>query len=243
MSGFAVRIAIDTPVVLNNLLHFDGLLGRLLALRGDDPAHIPLRRVDRVYCGSVALLETGPFGPVEYQRSRIKRLRGEDNCVAGANSLQAAMDAMSSFRPRLSVHRLYESVSAIWFCGQGDHARVADLLHDLRSIGSMASCGYGRVIRWEMMSLQDSDEHGLLLQNGLPARAVPVTLWRRMDLPEHPRAVIAQQACTPPYWRGDQEICIAPLLVDLTGTRPEIAGLIGLGGERDMPRAWTSACA
>jgi hypothetical protein len=236
MSGFALRIAIDTPVVLNNLLHLDGLLERLLASRGDDPANVSLRRIDQVYCASAALLETGPFGAVENRWTRVKRMRGENDYGIKSDRRLTQIDAMSPFRPKLTDHKLFESVSAIWFCGQGNHARIAEVLRDLTSLGSMASSGYGRVLEWEIMGLGKSDDHGLLLQNGLPARAVPMTLWRRLDWPQHPRAIITQQSYRPPYWAASQEICIAPLLNDLVGTRAEISGLIGLRGTGDRPR-------
>lgn len=234
MSGFAIRIAIDTPVVLNNLLHLDGLLERLLASRGDDPANVPLRRIDQIYCASAALLETGPFGAVEKRSTRVKRLRGENDYGSKSDRRLTQIDAMSPFRPKLTSHKLFESVSAIWFFGQGNHARIGELLHDLTSLGSMASCGYGRVLEWQIMDLGNSDDHGLLLQNGLPARAVPVTLWRRLGLPQHPRAIITQQRHRPPYWAVSKEICIAPLLDDLVGTLAELSELIGLQGTGDQ---------
>ncbi len=229
MSGFAIRIAIDTPAVLNNLLHLDGLLERLLASRGDDPANVPLRRIDQVYCGSAGLLETGPFGAVENRWTRVKRLRGEQDYGIKSDRRLSPIDAMSPFRPRLTDHELFESVSAIWFCGQGNHARIAEILCDLTSLGSMASCGYGRVLEWQITDLVKSDENGLFLKNGLPARAVPMTVWRRLGFPQHPRAIITQQSYRAPYWRAVHEICIAPLLNDLVGTRAEISGLIGAG--------------
>lgn len=236
ISGFAIRIAIDTPVVLNNLLHLDGLLERLLASRGEDPANVPLRRIDKIYCVSAALLETGPFGAVENRSTRIKRLRGVNDSGSKSDRPPARIDAMSPFRPKLTNYKLFESVSAIWFFGQGSHARLRNLLRDLRSLGSMAACGYGRVLEWEMIDLGKSDDHGLLLKNGLPARAVPVTLWRRLGLPRHPRAIVAQQSYRPPYWGGSQEICISPLLDDLVATRADMNELIGLPGTGDRHR-------
>lgn len=228
MSGFALRIAIDTPVVLNNLLHLDGLLERLLANRGDDPANVPLRRLDQIFCASAGLLETGPFGAVEKRATRVKRLRGENNYGSKSDRGLSQIDAMSPFRPKLTHHKLFESVSAIWFFGQGNYAHIGELLRDLMSLGSMASCGYGRVREWQIMDLGKSDDHGLLLKNGLPARAIPVALWRRLGLAQHPRAIITQQSHRPPYWAPSQEICVAPLLDDLVGTRAELSELIGL---------------
>lgn len=230
MSAFALRITIDTPIALNNLLHLDGLLGRLLANRGRNPTNVPLEQIEGVYCCSAALLETGAFGPVETGLTRIKRLRDESERVAKPGRRHRTMDEMSPFRPQLHDQNLFEAVKAIWFYGDGNCNVVADLIGDARAIGSMGPSGYGRVVEWELFGLERSLDQGFFLTNGLPARVVPLSLWDKCELPRHPRAVIAQQHYRPPYWAGDEAICIAPLLIDLSGTRAEISGLIGLTG-------------
>lgn len=45
--AFAIRMSVDTPLSLRTLLHLDGLLGSLAALRGQDPTNIPLSRCHR----------------------------------------------------------------------------------------------------------------------------------------------------------------------------------------------------
>lgn len=228
MSAFALRMAIDTPIALNNLLHLDGLLGRLLADRGQDPANLPLEQIEGVYRCSAALLETGAFGPVETRMARIKRIREESDGLSKPGRRRRTTDAMSPFRPRLEKHCVFEAVKAVWFCGDGDRDAVATLVGEARAIGSMGSAGYGRVVECELFPLEGSPDIGLLLNNGLPARAVPLDLWHERELPKHPRAVIAQQRYRPPYWSSEETICIAPLLSDLFGTRAEISGLTGL---------------
>jgi hypothetical protein len=227
MTIFAIRMAIDTPIAINNLLHFDGLLGHLLARRGKDPLRLPLHELEGVFCGSAALLETGPFGAVEHSVTRIKTIRDQERVFSEVLTGQKVIGEMSPYRPQLHEYTVFDSVKAVWFAGSGDSRDVFDLVKDLSSIGAMAPVGYGRITERKLFTLSEVSSAGLLLASGLPARAVPIHVWRRLELPRHPRAIISEQRFRPPYWQGEVTACIAPTYYDLCGTFAEIRGMLG----------------
>ncbi len=74
-ASFALRMAIDTPIALQRLLHLDGLLCSLAAAVGGQWDDIPLERYEGIWQGSAAMLEVGPFGPTYFQQMRLKHVR------------------------------------------------------------------------------------------------------------------------------------------------------------------------
>jgi hypothetical protein len=231
MNGFAIRITVDTPVVLNNLLHLDGLLGRLLVSRGKNPLQVPLREVDGVFCGSAAILETGPFGGVERRIIRVKSIREQEalgRLFRGMSARQRTIGEMSPYRTQLREYPAFDCIKAVWFAGDGDGQAAFDLLEDMPSIGAMMPTGYGRVTGRKLFNLRQVSNPGILLEDGRPARAVPLPIWERLGLPKHPRAIISEQRFHPPYWKGQCAPCIAPVCFDLCGTVSEIKDMLGL---------------
>ena len=231
MSGFAIRITVDTPVVLNNLLHLDGLLGRLLVRQGKDPLQVPLREVDGVFCGSAAILETGPFGAVERRIVRVKGVREQEVpswLFRGMSAGQRTIGEMSPYRTQLRDYPAFDCIKAVWFAGDGDGQAALDLLEDMPSIGAMMPAGYGRVTGRKLFNLRQVSDPGIRLEDGRPARAIPLPVWERSGLPKHPRAIISEQRFRPPYWEGEIASCIAPVLFDLCGTVSEVKGMVGL---------------
>jgi hypothetical protein len=230
VSGFAIRINIDTPVALNNLLHLDGLLGKLLVRRGKDPYEVPLRDVDGIFCGSAAILETGPFGAVEEAVTRIKALREtdvSDRLVNRMPASQRTIGRMSRHRTQVRAYPVFDCVKAVWFAGDGDGQAVLELLGDMPSIGAMMMAGYGRVAGRKLFEISHASAPGIRLEDGRPARAVPLSVWEKLGFPKHFRAIISEQRFRPPYWEGEMALCIAPVCSDLCGTLAEIKGLIG----------------
>ena len=231
MNGFAIRITVDTPVVLNNLLHLDGVLGSLLVRRRKDPLQVPLREVDGVFCGSAAILETGPFGAVERRIIRVKSVREQEipsRLFRGISARQRMIGEMSRYRTQLRDYPAFDCIKAVWFAGDGDGQAALDLLEDMPSIGAMMPAGYGHVTGRKVFNLRQVSDPGILLEDGRPARAVPLSMWERLGLPKHPRAIISEQRFRPPYWEGETAPCIAPVYFDLCGTLSEIRHMVGL---------------
>jgi hypothetical protein len=225
-----LRFGIDTPLSLTHLLHFDALLGRLSCDRGGSPADLPLACTQGVWHASAALIETGPFGSSTTSISRVKSLHAEHVPPGLLNAQSAAKQTigeMSPYRPSLTPYPVIRAATAVWFSLTGDRSAVLDMASHVRSLGAMSTVGYGRVTSLDVIDLPTTPTTALVLADGLPARAIPLTVWDSLCLPRHPLAVVSVQRWTPPYWTGDTVACISPTQQHLTGTHTDILSLLG----------------
>lgn len=231
INAFAMRIAIDTPIAIRQLLHLDALLGSVRAMRGEDPYNLPLRQSDGVWHASAAILETGVFGAFGSSQMRLKDIDADAVPKGLFTHLPASkrkIGQMSPYRGTLSDYPLFEGVFAVWFVGHGNQEATQDLVAAVRGLGAMSQTGYGHITEVETTQLPDQPLAGIALPSGLPARTVPVDAWKRMGLANHDDAVVSQQRTGAPYWTGAEVACVMPMQIDLTGTRRSIASLIGL---------------
>ena len=229
-ASFALRMAIDTPIALQRLLHLDGLLCSLAAAVGGQWDDIPLERYEGIWQGSAAMLEVGPFGPTYFQQMRLKHVRKDTVPVAVAKTLSKGdriIGAMSLERNQLTPYSCLGGVRAVWFTGRGEPRAVSDLASRAPSIGGMGRTGYGRITEVAIMPLDEAALTGLVLGNGRPARTMPVGLWERIGDAEHLHNVVSDERPFPPYWTGREEACVSPMQVDLMGTRAELAAMVG----------------
>jgi hypothetical protein len=183
MRSFVMRLAIDTPIALDALLHLDGLLCARTARAGGQWDDIPLQQTDGVWHGSAAFLECGPFGPAQTEVVRVKHIRVDTVPQAVANSLplrQRKLRDMSPERNRLTPHAVLGGIRALWFAGRGHIDRVADLASTARNLGSMAQTRYGHVTGLETVDVPDAATTGLLHVPWFPARTLPLDIWQRV---------------------------------------------------------------
>lgn len=238
MAPFALRFGIDTPISLRGLLHLDALLGSFAAARGRAFNDIPLRKTivaggAPFWNASAAILETGPFGPVNDVVRRVKSLndRHIDEGFLQSTGFSRSISEMSPHRNLISDYNTHAGVMGVWFTGVGDIDKVMDLLGACQSLGAMHTVGYGRVVSIERYTIDESrltQPVGVRLESGIPARVIALQTWKRMfnDLPED--ASIAVQRAEAPYWSGNRQDCIAPFQSSLMGTRTEIGRLLGI---------------
>jgi hypothetical protein len=230
MKSFAVRLAIDTPIALDSLLHLDGLLCALTARAGNHWNEIPLAQTDGIWHGSAALLECGPFGPAYSQVVRLKHVRVDSVPRPAAEALPARdrrIRDMSRERNRLTPHTLLAGIRAVWFVGRGNPDRVKELLATARNLGSMGQTGYGRIREQEAIEVPDVVTSGLVHTPAFPARNLPLDLWKKIGRDDQARGIVSMQRPLPPYWHGPEVECISPMQVDLTGTAAELAEIVG----------------
>ena len=228
--SFALRMAIDTPIALQRLLHLDGLLCSLAAAAGWQWDDIPLERYEGIWQGSAAMLEVGPFGPIHFKQMRLKQVRKDTVPAAVAETLPKGdriIGAMSLERNQLTPYSCLGGVRAVWFTGRGDPGAVSDLASRAPNIGGMGRTGYGRITGVAVMPLDEAALTGLMLGDGRPARTMPVGLWGRIGDVEHPHKVVSDERPFPPYWTGPEEACVSPMQVDLMGTRAELVAMVG----------------
>lgn len=230
MKAFALRLAVDTPVALRDLLHLDAVLGSLACRNGGSYDDLPLQRTEGVYHGSAAMLETSFYGPSEESYVRVKAVREVPDAVR--SSLPAggrSIGPMSPYRPALSRYPVLRGVKAVWFAGRGDPEAVANIMAGTSNIGAMANTGHGRVTEMAIVEAGDSVLAGISLAGGMPARAVPMCLWTQLGLARPNNAVVGAMRWHGPYWDGPTAICIAPINAMLRGTHTEIRDLLAIG--------------
>jgi hypothetical protein len=230
IQSFAIRIEIDTPIALRNLLHLDGLLGAEQTLRGRRLEDIPLERRLGSWQGSVGILETGPFGPVSSRNVRLKHVPADgvppgifDHLKPG----QRRLNQMHPMRNVLTPYTCLDGIRAVWFTARGDIARTLDLLSNTRNLGAMGRTGWGRIVDITTSDIRNEAMTGLVFPgSGLPARTVPVATWNQLGLKQPESAIVSMQRANPPYWIGEEVPCISPIQVDAMGTATEIKTMI-----------------
>jgi hypothetical protein len=200
---FLVRLGVDTSVSLNNLLHLDGLLGKVLYDQGKTIEDLPLDRHEGVWMGSAAILETGAFGLGEESITRIRAIREENmpaSLLARLPGAEASIGPMSPYRNRLRSYPLASGINAVWFAGVGDAESAIALLERVNQVGAMYKTGYGRVISREVFASGNHKAGLSIVSEGepLPVRAVPLDVWDRLAGMRPARAVIAERRAAPP---------------------------------------------
>jgi hypothetical protein len=223
-------MGIDTPISLRSLLHLDGLLGALLTARGGRLDEIPLERRLGTWQGSVAILETGPFGPASSTTIRIKHVAAEGvpaGMFAHLKPGQRRVGEMHPMRNVLTPYPCLDGIRAVWFIARGDSDQTLDLLSDVKNLGAMGRTGWGRVVDMIAFDVRDHALTGLVLPSGLAARTMPVTTWEKLGLKRPDAAVVSMQRPVPPYWTGEEVPCISPTQVDFMGTAAEIKAMVG----------------
>jgi hypothetical protein len=227
MKSFAVRMAIDTPISLCNLLHLDAVLGSVVCRNGGAYGDLPLACTDGLWHASAALLETTAYGASDISYIRVKAVL--DVPAAVLDTLPRSgrtIGPMSPYRPQLSQYPVSRGVKAVWFAGRGDGDAIRDILESVGNLGAMSHTGSGRVTGVELIEIADSNLSGIVLVGGLPARAMPLPRWGAFGLERPSDAVVSTMRWRGPYWDGPQALCIAPTGAMLRGTGPEIRRLI-----------------
>lgn len=230
-SAFAIRITISTPLSLRGLLHLDGFLGSLAVMRGSSHDNIPLSRRRGITLGSVAILETGPFGAIDASQPRTKHLNDHyvpGDIFDGLKPSRLKIGSTSPYRNKLTSYPCLESVHAVWFTGTGDVEGVMELLHEARNIGAMGRTGYGRINSISSVPVKPHAEAGFAFNQSTPARVMPVEVWRDYSQ-DISSCVVSLERPIPPYWTGSRVLCIGPLQTDLILTRSEISELLQIG--------------
>jgi hypothetical protein len=164
MSDLAIRFTIDTPIALNQLLHLDSLLARISADRGLGVEDLSLDRTGDIYHASAAILETGNFGAVQQETTRVKSVRSADIPTGVFDRVPRrgrAINEMSPYRSQLQGYNTYLGVKAVWFTAKGVRSSLERMAASVTNLGAMASTGYGRVSGVDIFDLPSHPRTGL----------------------------------------------------------------------------------
>jgi hypothetical protein len=109
-------------------------------------------------------------------------------------------------RKNLLDHRRATSAPLIVAFGTGRIAEVEQLLHGIQHIGAKRGGGHGAVAAVRITAL-DHPHAGFADRAGAPMRAVPIAIWRNLNLPPAPlRNLVARL----PRWAAPPESCVGP---------------------------------
>lgn len=208
--GFAIEFDLAAPIVMDQGISLAGLLARLLYDLGhEDPlAHLPLDQVDGIFAGS-DLFAVGPSldYPLPFVRSLRPTAMPHELALHERRS-RRLMDKITlrDQRKNLLDHRRATSVPIVAAFGTGDPEAVQQLLQGVTHIGAKRSGGHGEVAAIRLVPM-DHPHAGLADRHGRPLRAVPIGLWRRLNLPPAPvRSLVARL----PRWDAPREPCVGP---------------------------------
>jgi hypothetical protein len=232
MSDLAIRFTIDTPIALNQLLHLDSLLARISADRGLGVEDLSLDRTGDIYHASAAILETGNFGAVQQETTRVKSVRSADIPTGVFDRVPRrgrAINEMSPYRSQLQGYNTYLGVKAVWFTAKGVRSSLERMAASVTNLGAMASTGYGRVSGVDIFDLPSHPRTGLHLPNRLPCRAIPKVLWDSWGMEEFAAGTVISEARAKfPYWSGSPTVCVMPTQMALIQRSDQVSEFIGV---------------
>lgn len=209
-ASFAVEFDLVSPVIMDRGIGLAGLLAQLLADQGNsDPlTHLPLANVDGIHAGSdLFVLGSSLNYHIAYVRSLRPTAMAHDLALRdGRRGLPRDQITLRDDLKNLLDSREATSAPTLVAFGAGNLDRVALLLAEVKQLGAKRGGGYGRVESIRVMPL-DHPHAGFADRDGNPLRAVPVEVWRRMNLPPRPtRSLIARL----PRWASPHEPCVGP---------------------------------
>ncbi len=233
MIPFLLRATVTTPVALRRPLHLDGLLTEAFWRDPGDAteAKLPIAMRDGIAIAGAAWLEGGRFGVAMRRMLRVKALVTEalpspafyaDPALGKAGR---AIGPMSPMRQRLTPYPIYEGVRALWWPVVGDPDACLALANRITNLGGMANTGYGCVDVWSVEEVETVDDDFALLQsNGAPCRVLPLDLWKKWagkEVVPYGAVVTTARPC-PPYWTGEEQVCVCPTLSALIKRKSDI---------------------
>jgi len=217
---FKVSLSMATPFSLPSRLTLDGLLASAVftetgLTHEDNDARIPLDSQDGIFRASSIFFSGRHDVPRGKGDTKVVRVGGlltpldlEHPAIGlGQRGGPKSDDFKEIFMTRYTPMRALDPVV---FFGCGDPERVQFLLeHFIIGLGSGHTRGYGAIARVEVTP--ESEDLSWVLEDGSPARPVPVELWQTLDgVNPVEQCVRSQHAVRNPYWQTPRVACVLP---------------------------------
>lgn len=208
-TSFVAEFDLGSPLIIDRGINLAGLLARLIADRGEpDPLPlVPLARRGEVFAGSdLFVLGIALAYHVPYVRSLRPTAWEHALALHDRRGKPLSSITLRDERKNLLDRRMATSAGTVVAFGTGDADAVAALLDGLDHIGAKRSSGYGVVQAVRVVPITHPHA-GFADREGNPMRAVPVEVWRGLNLPPRPvRSLVARL----PRWASPYEPCVAP---------------------------------
>lgn len=211
MQKFQLNMQLASPVVTGGgYMTLDALLAAILFDQTDDleRAHreIPLAQTSGLWHGSAAIYETTSAG----RQAFVANLRAahdlDIDLIAknkqGKTHTTIGLARRREFGAVMNSYRVFTTQTITWF-GEGDVAKVQELVSTLDFIGKRRANGFGEIKSFE---IEPSETDGVLGMFGEPLRPIPVELYKG-----DPSALKGDAAWRPAYWHPENRaICFLP---------------------------------
>lgn len=252
----------ETPLVFGTLPTLDGIVAsQLCALHGEAAVESMVTdlfaRTDGISHASRGRLSAMPFTDTF---SKVRRSLLPAELLAGGRfSAAATLPKLTTANANKAMldERMLVTADGVEFDVTLAPGATGDDLHavlaTVPAIGAWRGKGFGRVAAWLVQEERGAGPHfGLLLDNGTPARPLPVSLHARLTSSPAPAYAVARAGTSYGYHLAPSELCAMPIGV-LTPTAPSASsarpptapespqGLLGrICGERE-PQTWLNA--
>lgn len=234
MKDFVVRISFATPVALGHEPPaLDSLLAGIIAAQYSEAAVdevLPrtLKQTDGIYHASRLWLDASGAA---FKHMQTRRSLNPAELLADRPWIHVrrwgSHNRLKAFQTETTA------VLAPYgeFFGVGDIELVEALLALIPSLGKHRRAGFGRIASLSVDKAETTAAHGLLLQDGSPARNLPVEMYQRLG---GRGGVLSHARCQPSYGYvlSPARACVAPAGFELTSrvrTQPESLADLQIG--------------
>ncbi len=208
-ASFCVTFHVATPILMDRGINLAGLVAKRLADAGamDPLAALPFSARGGIWAASdLFVVGQGLENHVAFVRSLRPTAIPDEIALSDKRGRTAAKITLRDELKNLLDKRIATSAPIVAGFAHGDAGQVARILEGIESIGAKRSSGYGQVEAVEISPITNPHA-GFADLAGRPLRAVPVDVWRGLNLPPHPvRTLVARL----PRWAEAPEPCVGP---------------------------------
>jgi hypothetical protein len=209
-ASFCVTFHLSTPILMDRGINLAGLVAKRLADAGDaDPlAALPFSVRGGVWAASdLFVVGQGVENHVAFVRSLRPTAIPDEIALVDKRGRAAPKITLRDELKNLLDQRIATSTPLVAAFAHGDAGQVGRILDGIESIGAKRSSGYGQVETIGISPITNPHA-GFADLAGRPLRAVPIEVWRGLNLPPHPvRTLVARL----PRWAQPPEPCVGPL--------------------------------
>lgn len=211
MNKFELTIKLKSPLVTGGgYMTLDGLLAAILFDESGDVEHahssIPLKNTDGLWHGSAAIYEPQSMGKQVFV-ANLRAMHDLEIDLVARNAVGKTHKSLGLSRRRDfgAVLNSYQTITTeiITWYGEGDIAKIKDLMSTISFIGKRRANGFGEI---ESIDIKESDLDGVLGYINEPLRPIPESLFQGDK-----SSLRADAAWRPAYWHPDNRaICYVP---------------------------------
>lgn len=210
-------LSISDPIPLEGIL-YDARYRQHPELKGT-PLDCLAYRTGIPLASASYLVADGISGAVHGTTEAVRGILVHDldrlHVDASTPSKEYRIDAMSPYRNRIRTYPLIAGVTKVLWQAVGDAHGIRLLLAGVFGIGAMRSRGYGEVLSWEVIELDEAFDDHAWFHDGRPMRNLPVALVKSRLGAKADEFGVSMRSLDGPLHLAENEVpVIAPQLAD-----------------------------